>query len=191
MHKIYVFPTFFKSETALKDILWYSGLVLPLFRMDIHHPSGKNPRHGDIRGLFPLLFFSGTHSDMGLFGPVTTQEPVQTHSMMLSVISGLHKQLLGWPFRKRQPTTSKNDITNLILWKQYLLGLSSPGSFDMMRGEGWRCGGEGRELSRKQQYNLLLGANFSYQGSRTMNPKKKKYSDHFHVLYFFPFLKPK
>lgn len=66
--------------------------------------------------------------------------------------------------------TSKNDMTNLILWKQYLLGLSSPGSFDMMQGEGWRCEGEGRELPRKEQHNLLLGANFSYQEEKVLNP---------------------
>lgn len=147
------------------------------------HQDGRSPpiwealSHADMRVLFPLLVFSRARSDAGLFGPVATQKPVQTHSVMLSIISGLHKQLLGWPFRKNQPMPSKNDMTNLILWKQYLLGLSSPGSFDMMQGEGWRWrGGE-------EQHNLLLGANFSY--------REEKVPDPFPFLLLVSFLKTK
>lgn len=137
--------------------------------------------------------FSRAPSDVGLFGPITTmQEPVQTHSMMLPVISAFHKQLLGWPFRKNRPMTSRNDTTNLILWKQYLLGLSSPGGSDMKQGEGWRrCGRrEGRAVKERavqspSRHKLFLPRqeNNEHQEEKVLRPLL--------FLYFLSFLKAK
>lgn len=71
------FPLFFK---ALGDILG-SSCLLSSVRRDTQLPAGAHPRPGDSREGFPLLLFP--------------REPVQTPGLMLSLISALHKQLLG------------------------------------------------------------------------------------------------
>lgn len=70
-----------------------------------------------------------------------------------------------------------------------MLGLSSLGSFDMMQGEGGDVE-EREKLSRKDQYSLLLGANFSSRQQNNESQEEKALSP-FHFFYSFPFLKPK